>query len=82
MWHSILKYETETLEEYLETKFRQVSKDKWFSKPKKFSPESEFRVVFYGCEQRGEGPIYMTRDDHNILEVDLTGFVSDNPIKL
>jgi hypothetical protein len=80
-----VRTECETLSEYINSKrSRALDRALWFKKQNRFKEDSEFRIIFYACNKRGEGAeTYSTNDDYLILPVDLTGSVSKKalPIK-
>ena len=79
-----IRTECETLSEYINSKrSRALDRALWFKKQKRFKEDSEFRIIFYACNKRGEGAeTYTTRDDHLILPVDLTGSISKKALPI
>jgi hypothetical protein len=73
----------ETLSEFIAAQSRILNRSLWFTKHIRFREETEFRVIFYACNKRGEtAELYTTTDDYLILSADLTGIVSKEPIAI
>lgn len=69
-----------TLTEFMNsTKSREINKDIWFHKPKRFEIESEFRIVLYPTAGKREKKIFNINDDFRLLECDFTNFLSQMP---
>ena len=79
-----IRTECETLSEYINSKrSRALDRALWFKKQKRFKEDSEFRIIFYACNKRGEGAeTYTTNDDYLILPVDLTGSISKKALPI
>jgi hypothetical protein len=75
------KITVNTLTEFMNsTKFSEINKNSWFHKPKQFALESELRIVFYPTAGKDETIMFNINDDFRLLECNLTGYISSEPI--
>jgi len=69
-----------TLTEFMNSsKYRELNRNIWFNKPKRFEIESEFRIVLYPTAGREEKKIFNINDDFRLLECDFTNCLSAEP---
>lgn len=69
-----------TIEEFMNShQSREINREIWFQKPKKFEIESEYRIVLYPTAGRKEQKIFNINDDFRLLKCDLTNCLSAEP---